>query len=151
MEDAERCGYMVVEQDEEKPASDDQEEEFLERLPINAGRFWLPVTFEDLKEDQETQLSIFLLRWRRITTGNKMMRLMRQTKGPIALMPLSVATKKVVWRQGVQVTPDPMSQLPGGSQFCFLKLPGRFQSAWRDGSKLRKEIDPIAKPDKQRH
>ena len=63
MEDADRCGYMVVEQEEEEveqeeeePTNDDQEEELFERLPINGGRFWLPVTMEDLKYDQMTQL-----------------------------------------------------------------------------------------------
>ena len=39
MEDADRCGYMVVEQDEDEPTNDDQEEELLERLPINGDDF----------------------------------------------------------------------------------------------------------------
>ena len=118
MEDADRCGYMVAEQDEEEPTNDDQEDlpnvfhwpgGFLERLPINAGQFWLPDTMEDLKYEQMTQLSRFLRRWRQYTTGNQMLRQMKKSKGEVALIPMDAATKKAVWRQGVQAMPDPMS------------------------------------------
>ena len=47
-----------------------------------------------------------------------MMRQIRQAKGDMAQIPLSAATKKVIWQQGVQATPDQMSQLPDGSQYC---------------------------------
>ena len=128
LEDADRCGYMVVEEDADEPTSDDQEENFLEGLPINAGRFWLPDTLEDLKYDQMTQLSIFVRRWRQLTAGNKMIRQMRKAKGEMALIPMDAATKKVVWRaaatavQRVQATPDPMSLMPHGESHSALHL-----------------------------
>ena len=133
LEDADRCGYMVVEEDTDEPASDDQGENFLERLPINAGRFWLPDTFEDLKEDQKTQLSICLSRWRQITAGNKMIRQMKQ-----GISSMDVATKKVIWRasasavQRVQATPDPMSAISLGGSHSALYLRTLIQEfVWR--------------------
>ena len=70
----------------------------------------------------KTQLSYCLRIWRQITAGNKMIKQIRQANGEMALIPMSAATKKVVWLQGVQATPDPMSQLPDGSQYCPIEV-----------------------------
>ena len=123
--------YMVVEENLDETTSHDQEDlpnvfhwptGFLDRLPINAGQFWLPDTMEELKYEQMTILSKFLRRWRQYTTGNQMLRQMKKSKGEVALIQMDAATKKVVWRQGVQATPDPMSLMPLGESHSALHL-----------------------------
>ena len=60
-----------------------------------------------------------------------MIKQIRQEKGDMTQVPLSAATKKVIWQQGVQATPDPMSL--DGSQHCphevTVKIP-RLWSRW---------------------
>ena len=115
LEDAVKCSYMVVKEDED-PASNDLEED------VDKLRYDCELLPLQMKYQQMTFITVFLRRWLQVTAGSKMLNHMSKVTGGIEDTPMETAIMKAIRLTRGLYKPEPVPSMPIGTRNTSMKF-----------------------------